>query len=92
MQNAAQLLELLKEDPVWLEERSRPMCLARHCGGAMRDERLLAMFADEEEAGGQEAGGRGGGGRGGRRAGAAAGGGAAGGGAAGGGGAGGWRG
>ena len=68
MQNAAQLLELLRDDPVWLEEHSRPMSLARHSGGAMRDERLLAMFADDEAAGGREAGGpgcgvRGGGGR-----------------------------
>ena len=65
MQNAAQLLELLRDDPVWLEEHSRPMSLARHSGGAMRDERLLAMFADDEAAGGREAGGPGGGGRGG---------------------------
>jgi len=31
------------------------MCLARHCGGAMRDERLLAMFADDETPGGRVA-------------------------------------
>ena len=55
VQNAQQLLALLERDPAWLELHSRPMCLARHSGGAMRDERLLAMFADDDTPGGRVA-------------------------------------
>ena len=55
VQNAPQLLALLERYPAWLELHSRPMCLARHSGGAMGDERLLAMFADDDTPGGRVA-------------------------------------
>ena len=49
VQNAAQLEELLREDPAWFLQVSRGMSVARHEGGKMDEDRLMSLFADPAE-------------------------------------------
>ena len=49
VQNAAQLEELLRQDPAWFLQVSRGMSVARHEGGKMDEDRLMSLFADPAE-------------------------------------------
>ena len=49
VQNAAQLEELLREDPAWFLQVSRGMSVARHEGSKMDEDRLMSLFADPAE-------------------------------------------
>jgi len=49
VQNAAQLEELLRQEPAWFLQVSRGMSVARHEGGKMDEDRLMSLFADPAE-------------------------------------------
>ena len=49
VQNAAQLVEVLRRDPAWFERVSKGMSVARHEGGKMDEDRLMSLFADPTE-------------------------------------------
>ena len=51
VQNAAQLVELLRRDPDWFERVSKGMSVARHEGGKMDEARLMSLFADPDGGG-----------------------------------------
>ena len=49
VQNAEQLVEVLRRDPAWFERVSKGMSVARREGGKMDEDRLMSLFADPTE-------------------------------------------